>query len=72
MSIYVSFRRHVDPSDSAEGGAIYSWRNTLWSGEGVRNVFFFPELSCNFGRQRVASSQITRNITRKKDVVKRN
>ena len=33
-----------------------TWRNTLWSGEGVRKVFFFSELSRNFGRQRVVRS----------------
>ena len=25
------------------------WRNTLWSSEGVRKVFFFSELSRHFG-----------------------
>jgi len=32
------------------------WRNTLWSSEGVRKEFLFPELSRHFGRQRVVRS----------------
>jgi len=33
--------------------SVAPWRNTLWSSEGVRKVFFFSELSRHFGRQRV-------------------
>jgi len=42
-----------------------SWRNTLWSSEGVRKVFFLFETVALFWQAECRmQSQITRNTTR--------